>query len=280
MAFLGLFVLTLVIAHLIVESRHNKPLKAGGDIIEQVKNNGVASYLSNQNPQQCFLIKNSRGQVLGFTTDQFDLFGPSTQPDVQIKSLLYIRGQYAQQQTVFFRGTNNIDLFKWNYQSSGISGKKNIEVVFDETQTLTVSTIERQSRETKFRLKSAAIPELFLDLVMQQLLSSEYNKIIIDIIQSDGQITPLLITKIAQLTADSTEEHEYVLELKLLDSSGFMETVFINQQGLISKKLLHRERIILERADINTILKLFPKHRPNPDKSGLQDSEVLEQNQP
>ena len=276
MAFLGLFVLTLVIAHFIVEARHNEPLKAGNDIVEQIKNNGVASYFSPQNLLQYFQVKNSTGQVLGFTADQFQL-GSSVvgmRSDIRLKSILYIRGRYAQQQTVFFQSTNTMDMFKWSYKSAGIRGGKNIQVTLDETQILSILTLGRKPKEIKFRLKSNEIPEMFLDVVMQQMLSSGYNKIIIDTIQQNGQISPLLITKIEKAASASDGDYEYVLELKLLDSSGFTERVFMNQQGIVSKKILQQEQISLERTDINTILKQFPERA----EYILRGSEILEQN--
>ena len=257
-AFFGLFFLTVVIAAIIVEARHNKPLEAGIDIIENVKLNGIASYLQNKNAQQYFVVKNLTGQPFGFTAEQFNLSGPTTQPLIDLKSLIYIKGSQAQHQIAFFKGDNNIDFYEWNYRAVGMVGKKSIDISLDENQILTITELGPRPEETRLKLNSYAIPDMYLDFVLKQMVKSKHKKIIIDVIQIDGQIAPILITKMEYPAQNGDEKAGHVLELRLLDSSGFIQRVFIDPHGDITKKVLPREKIIMEHTDINTILRQFP----------------------
>lgn len=274
-AFLGLFFLTILIAAIIVEARHNKPLKAGDDIIKMLRANGIASYLKDKNAQQYFMVKNFRGQPFGFTTEQFDLTGPTTLPQINLKSLIYIKGQYGQHQVVLFKGNNNIDFYEWNYKVATRAGSENLIITMDENQILTIATLGQKSKEISFKLNRPAIPDAYLDFVLKQMINSKHEKIIVDVVQIDGQITPLLITKIGLLAPEGDKQAWQVLELRLLDSTGFTQRVFINNQGDIAKKVLPKEKIIMERTDINTILRLFPKQS----QYLLKNMEMLEQNQ-
>jgi len=245
----------------------NQLLKAGAEIIAEIKSRGIDSFLNNQNRQAYFLIKDEAGNNIGFTMDVIvdsgtDGSAAGDQPDIRAKSQFYIRGQDFVEHATSFQCSNNLNRYIYNSETSSRAGRSSAEIVLDETGIITISEFQTQPNEKSYQLGPAMIPDVFLDQLLMQMLESEKDQIIIDIIEATGKIIPTLLTVI-ETTEDINvdEDTAYAFELGLLDGRGFSEQLYLNDQKQVYKRLArHGNLYILERTSAENIAREFPEH--------------------
>jgi hypothetical protein len=257
--------------------KDNHLLEAGSKVVSEIKSAGLVELLKNTDRLSFFNFTDMRNRTSGFTMDEVVFLGDNPDFNIQTETFLYVRqGRYAKEQTEFFQSSNNLDRFMWKYSDVDITGTTMVEIMLEKNGPVTVKKSAAQSEEKKYQLGSATIPEGFLDLIFNQMLTGSQKKIMIDIIESEGQIIPLLVSRIAvQDSADTKTKQEHVFEIKLLDGSDFSEQVFLDEQNRIFRKLLAKEQITLERTSLENIVKQFPE------KAGYirQKAKTLEKNQ-
>lgn len=256
----------------------NQLLEAGSKIIAEIKNKGLSLLLNNQNRENFFLIKNAAGRTIGFTMDVFSA-GNQTAPtpdyptgpplNIQSAGFLYIRGRYHHEQVTFLQSNNRFENFTIKSETSSPAGRspsavssarpnRGTETTLETSGVMTVRKFDGAQALTKAKSchpGPAAIPDAFLELLFSQMLDSYHKKIIADIIEPDGTITPVLISG-----TEAAGDAEYVLTMELLNGRGFYEQVHLDHQKQISKRLLQQEdAYILERTSRENILKEFPE---------------------
>jgi hypothetical protein len=270
-----------------------KLLDAGGKIIAEIKSKGLDSFLENQGQESFFLIKDARGRTLGFTMEVLSShFAEKLQnkdvlietvPEAQLGSRLagspnilaggfyYIRGRYDRTQTTFFQSDNSLNEFVWKSQTSSPAGRSDAEIVLGKDGIMTVKKFGRRAEENDYQISPAAIPDVLGELLFSQMLDSDQKKIVVDTIEADGKITPVLISGIesprrsaSQNRSSGTdvtdEEATYVFSVQLLDGRGFSEQVYLDDQRRISKRLLQQEgTYTFERTSTEDILREFPE---------------------
>jgi hypothetical protein len=251
----------------------NQLLKAGAEIIAEIKSRGLDGFINNQNRQAYFLIKDEQQRNIGYTTDMIINSGTGNQPEIRAESQLYIGGQNSVDHITAFHCSNNLTEFVYNSKTSSPAGRSDAEIVLDAAGVITISEFQTQLNEKSFQLGPAMIPDVFLDQLLIQMLDSEKNQIIIDIIEATGKIIPTLLTAI-ETTEDVTanEEAAYIFELKLLDGREFSEQLYLNDQKQVYKRLARHDSLyILERTSAENIAREFPKH----DKRILRNNQLL-----
>lgn len=288
-----------------IKLQDNQALEAGCEIIAAIKSKGLDSFFSSRfaketkNGGNFFLMKDAKGRSIGFAIDvltaapvlqqnretEFYDFEKDAQ-SIQAASFDYIRGPYNREQATFFQGQNNLDEFTWRSETSGIKGRSGAEIVLDKTAVMTVKRFGQTVEHNSYNISSAAIPNIFDALTFSQMLDSDYEEILVDIIDADGAILPLLVSRIEKddsaverffSKAAAQEQVSYVLRLDLLDGRGFSDQVYLDKQGRILKRLLQREGVyILERTNAETILREFPERGDYI----LRSSKMLQQGQP
>jgi len=240
----------------------NKLLEAGAEIVTEIKSRGLAGYLDNQNQQTFFLIKDVAKQTIGFTMDVLVDSGIDTQLNIRSAGLFYIRGQNSLEQATSFQCSNNLNEFVYKSELSAWKGRSGTETILDSTGTITVRKFQAQFDEKTYRLGPAAIPDIFLDQLLLQMLESDRKEIIIDFIEANGKIIPTHITEIEAAEDMPVDENaSYVFELELLDGRGFTERIYLNDRKQAYKRLARQDNIyILERTDAESIAREFPEH--------------------
>ena len=239
----------------------NQLLKAGTEIVTEIKSRGVVGFLDNQNRQEFFLIKDPAKSTIGFTMDVLVDSGNDAQQNIRAASLYYNRGRGSLEQGTF-QCSNSLDEFVYKSETSHRTGRSGTETILDETGVITVRKFQAQPDEKSYRLGPAAIPDVFLDQLLMQMLESGTNQIVVDIIEAKGKIIPTLITAI-EVTKDITadENAAYAFELELLDGQGFSEKIYLNYRKQVYLRLARQNNIyILERAEIESIVSEFPEH--------------------
>jgi len=274
-----------------LEFEDNQLLAAGSKIIGEIKSKGLESFLKKEVRETFFLIKDSRRHTTGFTMDllgcsfaRLQNEGEATEVDaegqsnIEGASFYYIRDRYNQEQATLFKSDNSFDEFTWKSETSGPRGRSGVEIVLERDGIMTVKRFNAATREKIYRPGPAAIPEMFLEFTLSELLESDKKEIIVDVIDSEGKITPTLISRIEG--KDKTIEEEeavYLLSLELLDGREFSEQVSLDRQKHISRILLRQNNIyILERSSAEDVSRQFPEHS----EYILQKNKMQGQNEP
>ena len=238
----------------------NQLLNAGGKIVEQIKTKGLNSFLKKQSRQNLFLIKDSTRRTIGFTIDTLIDSTPNAQLNIQAAGYYCIRGRYATHQETFFQSDNSLNEFTWKSKTSSPTTSSRTEIVLDKNGNMTVRKLGPQPEVKNYTLGPAAIPEVFLEQLFSQMLDNDNKKIIVDIIESDGKITPTLISGVEAEETAVAEEAAYKLKLEFLDGRGFYEYIYLDSQKRIFKGLLHQDNIYtIQRTDVEDILRRFPE---------------------
>ena len=240
----------------------NRLLKAGAEIIAEIKSRGLDGFINNQNRQAYLLIKDEKKRNIGYTTDMIINSGTGNQSDIRAESQFYIRGQNSVDHITAFQCSNNLTEFVYNSKTSSPAGRSDAEIVLDATGVITISEFQTQLNEKSCQLGPAMIPDVFLDLLLMQMLDSKKKRIIIDIIEATGKIIPTLLAVIETKDALAADEDAaYAFELKLLDGREFSEQLYLNDQKQVYKRLVHQDNLyILERTSAENIAREFPEH--------------------
>jgi hypothetical protein len=240
----------------------NKLLNVGIEIVREIKSRGPGGFLDNQNSQAFFLIKDASKRTIGFTMDVLVDSGIDTKLNIRSAGLFYIRGQNSFEQATSFQCSNNLDEFVYKSELSARNGRSGTEIILDSTGVITIRKFHVQFDEKTHRLGPAAIPDVFLDQLLLQMLESSKKEIVIDFIDANGKIIPTFIAVI-EATEDTPadEDAAYVFELELLDGRGFTERIYLNDRKQAYKRLARQDNTyILERTDAESIAREFPEH--------------------
>jgi hypothetical protein len=236
----------------------NQLLTNGIEIVTAFKNKGVGSFLDNQSQQTYFIIKNSRGRVIGFMIDALMNSEPDAPMNIQAAGHLYGRG--LQEQATLFRSRDDLSEFVWQSETKSIIGISRTEIILDKAGIMTIGEAGRQS-ETRHRLSAAAIPDIFIEHLLKQIFESDIKQIIVDIIDADGKITPTLISIVENMDNISLdEEATYAMKLEFLDEPGFFELVYLNDQKQVTKATLQKDRrYTIEKTSREVVVREFPE---------------------
>jgi hypothetical protein len=256
-------------------------LAAGGQVVAQIKDKGLGEFFrppekSSQNGaavegrRDFFLIKDADVKTIGFTMDVLAFAqqvpqapGDSTisSMDIQLASLLYVRDKYPQEQVSIFKCENSLNEFFWKSESRSLAGATAAEITMQQGGVITVTQLSPKPGRKDYQLGPAAIPDILFGQLLSQMLDDNREEIIVDLIDAEGKIIPTVISKIRiDDVADLEGQVQFAFELKFLDGRGFYETVYLDDNRQIKKRILHQHGLyILERTDAQTILKQFPE---------------------
>jgi len=239
----------------------NQLLKAGTDVVAEIKSQGLGGFLDNQNRQAFFLIKDSRKRTIGFTMDVLVDSGPGAQLNIRAGGLFYIRGLRPREQGTSFQCSNDLSEFIYKSEISSRTGRSGMEIIAGKDNIMTVRKFGAEPEEKSYRLNPAAIPEVFLDQLLEQMIDSGKKAIIVDTVQANGIIVPTLISGI-EVTKDiaADEDAAHVFRLELLDGQDFSQRLYLNDRQQVYKRLIRQDNIyILERTDVESIVGEFPE---------------------
>jgi hypothetical protein len=257
-------------------------LAAGGQVVARIKDKGLDKFLrpfeeSSQNgvavegrgQRDFFLIEDASGQTIGFTMDVLAIpqQGPQapndltiSSVDIQLASFLYIRGRYPQEQVSIFKCENNLDEFFWKSEGRSLAGTTAAEITTQQAGVITVTWLSPKPRREDYHLGPAAIPDILFGQLLSQMLDDNREEIIADLIDAQGKIIPTLISRIKIDDAAGFGEAQFAFKLEFLDGRDFRETVYLDSQHQIKKRILHQQGLyILERTDVQTVLEQFPE---------------------
>jgi len=239
----------------------NQLLKSGTEVVAEIKSKGLGGFLDNQNRQDFFLIKDSRKHTIGFIMDVLVDSGPGALLNLRAGGLSYIRGLRPLEQGTSFQCSDDLSEFIYKSEISSRAGRSGMEIIAGKDNIMTMRKFGAEPDEKSYRLNPAAIPEVFLDQLLEQMLDGDKKAIIVDTVQADGKIVPTLISGI-EVTKDisADEDAAHVFKLELLDGQGFSEQLHLNTRRQVYKRLVRQDNIyILERTNLEGIVREFPE---------------------
>ncbi|MHC4204025.1 MAG: hypothetical protein ACYSTT_05195 [Planctomycetota bacterium] len=250
-----------------LEFEDNRLLKAGAEIVAEIKSRGIDSFLNNRNRQAYFLVTDETKRKIGFTMDTIigpDMDGSAAgnQPDIRAKSQFYTRGQNSVEHIASFQCSNNLDKFVYKSATSDSNGKSGAEIILNAAEVITIREFKTPPGEKSCQSGPAMIPDIFFNQLLTQMLDSEKNRIIVDIIEATGKIIPAHIAAVeVAKDSDADEKTAYVFKLELLDGRGFSERLYLNDQKQVYKRLVRQHKLFtLERTSAENITNEFPEY--------------------
>ncbi len=243
-----------------IQFEDNQLLKAGGEIVEELKNAGISQLLNDSNRQVHFFIKDHRKRIVGFSTEAIFYSETKTRLGFQSAGMLYMRANPPKEQVSFFQCDNRFDEFEWKSEFSSIRGRKGVELAQSDTGIMNIKTFIGRTEEQKYHLGSAAVPDVFIDFAFADMLKRGDEKVVFDLIDAEGKIVPLLVKRISEpLFPENETRGKYELSIELLDESNSQQTLFFDSQYRVYKRSLIKEGITVEQTDIEKILNKFPE---------------------
>ncbi len=256
----------------------NPLFEAGSEIISEIKDRGLERFLSSAYPtgsqdavqpdyrgrESFFLIKDARGRSVGFTIEGLAVkakpvsSASNAQLNIRGASFYYLRRKYDREQLTFFESDDSFDEFAWTSRTSGIEGASGTEIVLGD-DVMTIKKSGARVLEENCRLGPAAIPDIVAELIFGPLLDSGHERIFLDIVEPEGTILPVLISKAEPRDFAADEDVASVLTVEFLDGQGFSEWLYLDEQRRISKRFLrHGGTYLIERTSAENIAKQFP----------------------
>lgn len=258
-----------------IEFEDNKFLRAGREVVDEIKNSGLNSFFESAPRQGLFLISDISEKPLGFATER--ILSSGKEPlNIQAQSFIYYRGPNAREQVTFFQGDGRLEEFVWKNQSVGRNGTYDSELTLSEDRTLTLRESTGRLRESAYRLNPAVIPEIFLEQLFSRMVDSGRKEIVVDIIESDGAITPMYFALIQPNQSDTSEQPPaHTLRAGFMHKPDFFEYIYLDEDFRILKRTAQPRRIYtLERQNPGDILRYFPEKA----EFILQSNKLIEQN--
>ncbi|MHC4476429.1 MAG: hypothetical protein ACYTEL_12325 [Planctomycetota bacterium] len=261
-ALLGLLALGLLIARFMASSRYTGPLKAGRQVIAEIKRKGISSFYHNQSRQSYFLIRDVKPDPVGFTMDTGAELVTGGELNIRMATVLYIQGRFTQDRQdrfVSFQSNDSFEQYHWRSRTVAPRAKTGSEIVMAPDGTLTVIRSGQRKKPPPYKPPANSIPDFLLDLVIMQMLESDFQKIIVETINDDGRIDETVIHRGPDIHS-APDEQLYSFSVGFASRPAETFRYFLDGRGQISRIVIHQDRVyLLERTSPEQVLELFPE---------------------
>ncbi len=234
-----------------VQFNNNGLLQAAARVVSELRDTGLSD-IPDDNQPNFFILSDANGRAIGFTMDVMEVLADE-EPALRAASYFYGRGLAANEEAGFFHGDITFSRFDWRViENSPRTGRKVIEMSAD-SGVLTVRKSGPGGKEKEYALGKAAVPDIVLEPVLQELLGNGPREIVIDVIRPEGNIVPVYIEKINQADSNS-------IKLEVLDGHGYRQQIYYDDAKQPTKIVLEQDgTYTLNRATAEQIAKTFPE---------------------
>jgi hypothetical protein len=249
-----------------IQFSDNGLLQAGARLISTIRAEGldIGEDDSEKQSTSFFTITDSHNKTIGFTMDAMILEKTDSNTVIKAADYYYLRGASASEQVGYFRGSSDLQQFIWRVETISGTGRKGIVISADSgllsiRRLRTGSPLNRRTgKETgEYELSETAVPDIALDPILKKAMDGNTQAIVIDIIRSDGIISPIYIEKMSpgkeQAEGDS-------IKIEWLDGRNYRQECYYDSSNKTEKIVLTQENAYtLNRTDANEIAKIFPE---------------------
>ncbi len=257
-----------------LEFKGSPLLKDGAEILSRMKAKGLGQFITEQNKQNYFVIKDDKGEAAGYVISIFADLGSRAPMNIQAANSLYLRGARGREEVIIFQCRDDMSEFVYKSETASRFGRSGIEGVFDRAGVLAIKEygtfisgrgFEGETaepfEERFYRPGAASIPDVLAELVYGELLASEYERILIDVIQADGTIVPIVISRAKDGNRSEKEAaYAYKLRVDFLDRRDSYSQVYLDENKITFKETIQRGvTYVLERSSPAELGKLIPE---------------------
>jgi hypothetical protein len=221
----------------------NGLLKAGIQIVSDCRNEGLAKAINNREKQvSLFILTDASNRPIGFT---MDAFAAESNTEIDAASYFYKRGRVSEEEVGHLRTNDTFTEFSWRVANRAIR----LEMSASDQNLI----IQGQDTEKQYSLSEAAVPEVIAELVLRTFLDSNQNAILIDVITSNGTISPLYAEKI-----EPADDVNQVINVELLNGRGIRQQIYYDRAKNPIKTVFEQDGILTS-STAEEIAKLFPE---------------------
>ena len=244
-----------------IKFEDNQLLRKGSEVVEQLKNAGVSSFLDNHRQEDYYLIKTGQKRTVGFLMEGIMHKGNS-QLNINACRLLHMRDPRIPEQSTSLESDDSFDEFVWEGQSSGFFGRAGIQIIRSRDGTVTANKLGPRAGQKEYLPGTATIPDAFFDQFLRQMLQSGERELIVDLLKishADVEIVPALVCLMD--APDGAEKNaRYQFRVEFLDERGSFEHIYLDSSGRTYKVLVRVDQVyIIERSSLKELTELFPK---------------------
>ena len=251
--------------------RPNDLLDKGDNFIANIKNFGAVNLIEKDTGstwEKVYIIDGNTGNTSGYTLETFSKINPSAD-SMNIKSdkrkYLSYEGGWIKENS-FFKCDNRFDSFFMQTRLSSSSADRLHMIVIDHNSTNGMKVVSQALSEDLVSWPgNNIVPEVLLDSIMPAYIDCEYTDMMIDTVRSDGQIVPVLVSKISsELAKELDPKAYYAVRLDFLDLVKKRQQILFDQDKNIIKKIdSPREAQVWLRSNRKTLLEKFPNETEN-----------------
>ncbi len=230
----------------------------GAQFMAQIRADGLGAALAASRPtdgnsQDIFLVKDADGGVIGFVMDVLVDTGADEPMNIRGASYHYLR-HLSGEQVMLLQSDNQLEQFEWKSETKSRLGGSGTRIVGD-FNSIAVTRFDRDNEERVHPIGPAAIPEILVELVIRKMLDTECKELIVDVINADGTIAPMVLRE-----GRPADGFPLAVESRILDGRDYSFIAYYDSQKQLTKVLLRREdNLVLERTNAPTVMRLFPE---------------------
>lgn len=242
------------------------PLADGRKLMSDFRQKNLEDIVQKETRQNYYYIEDYTGRNMGFIIDAVALRNSRRDANSLTAASLYclypVTNPSAEQS--LFRSDPNLRTFKWISQQNSfvINRQVTTSIELDRQGMITVHSAGQPlpqgivSQETT--LAPTMLPEMLFDIFIESFLESSFSSVMVDLIISDGRITPALITK---TQPQKTAEPNAVSAVKILyfgTDAGEQTTYFDGSGKILLSEVHGKLSYKLKRAERNRLVADFP----------------------
>lgn len=227
------------------------PVQAGADFVAEIKSRGIDSLINSSNMQSCFFRKDSANNNIGYTVDILGFSNSDNDLTIRGASDMYLGGRIPLEQKSLFNCDKGLNNFLWKSSINTRNRQVELTLTLDESGNITVVN-ENSGQSRQYLNCKNVVPNILLESFIIPAIERDISNIVIDLIDSSGDISPTLF--FLKSAENSDEGYSYIVTLKPIDESS-SESFYLNENRRVIKA---DGNYLLERTDIETIEKEFP----------------------
>lgn len=277
---LALGIFEKIAKHIVIKD--NELLEKGIEMVRQIKVEGLDKVLSERDEPDYYMVKDSGRHDVGFVVDILLEPVNMNEAEIQAAGFGYIRSPNKWEKATLFKSNPGLDEYVWESQtdqdrvvqitrgpltirgqgqnvrtSTRISVSNGTEISIHRLGPGSDELNQVESTELEARISEAAMPAAVIEALYVQMVNSNVDKIMVDVILSNGQVEPAVIT----LTRAPKDEPQvsHIVKIKYLGTNQEEETHFDSKMQTVKKILRQNGILVLEPTTLEDLARRFPE---------------------
>ncbi|MBL7106965.1 MAG: hypothetical protein ISS77_05110 [Phycisphaerae bacterium] len=224
-------------------------LSAGERLIGEIKTEGIDRFIEDTFSESYYVIKDGNFKPVGFTMDKVNFDASAN--TIKGSGYYYDRSRVNREETMVFTCDRFFENYYMKSESASFGSSRSIEVEIEKDGFMKVNSFGSAEKEYYY-VMSAAMPDFFIDIILKKMALSDVDRIIVDMVGSDGGVLPVYIEKKGQEDGNSKK-----FELEYLSRPGFVQEIYLDSDLRLYKAVSSSPVKIFERTTKQALVKEF-----------------------